>query len=343
MSDVKPTVSVVIVNYNGGQLLNECVQSLRGQTYPIERILIVDNASTDGSLAVVEMFPGVEKMPLGYNSGFAEGNNVAFERCDTDFVALLNPDAIADPHWLEELIATAAQHPEAGSFGCRQMQPGTDGLLDGTGDVYHASGLVWRRGYNRPMRARDLEAAPIFSACGGAVLYRTLAIKAAGGFDSRFFCYVEDVDLGFRLRLAGWQCRYVPSALVYHVGGVSSGGPQSEFSLYHGHRNLVWTFVKNMPGFLFWLFLPSHIALNVATVVIFAARGYGRILLKAKYDAVRGLSDMIRARKDLQANRKVGALSILKALDYSPIPNFRELRRKLNAVVQPVCRRLNRR
>jgi len=340
---MKSRVSVVVVNYNGGSLLNDCLRSLRDQTYPIERIFVMDNGSSDGSLASSDTYPNLEKVALGFNYGFAEGNNLAFERCETEFVALLNPDAVADPRWIQELVEAAEAHPEAGAFGSRQMQHGSESILDGTGDVYHASGLVWRRRYGKPVSPGDLQAGSVFSACGGAAFYRTAAIKAVGGFDRRFFCYVEDVDLGFRLQLAGWPCRYVPSALVHHVGGASTGGARSDFSLYHGHRNVVWTFVKNMPGLLFWLLLPAHVAMNIVTLIVFAARGYGRIIVKAKYDAVRGLPEVIRSRKAVQAGRRAGVLEIWKRLDFSPFAARANHRKLVPALLQEVCRRLHRR
>jgi len=240
-------VGVIVVNWNSGDLLLPCVESIVGQTIAPERVLIVDNASTDGSLGdLEERFPQVEVLRQPVNRGFACGNNIAIEKLvDVDWIALLNPDAIAYPDWLENLLASARQHPTVVSFGSKMLRPGSD-VLDGTGDVYHVSGLAWRRDHGAKDTLVDHGADQIFSPCGAAAFYRRDALKAAGGFDSRFFCYMEDVDLGFRLRLLGHQSLYVPNAVVEHVGsGIT--GRRSDFSVYFGHRNLYGRTLKICP------------------------------------------------------------------------------------------------
>ena len=148
------------------------------------------------------------------------------------------------------------------------------------------------------------------------------------GFDEDFFCYFEDVDLGFRLRLAGHRCLLVPDAVVYHVGSATTGGQHGDFAVYHGHRNLVWTYVKNMPGALFWLLLPAHIALNLVTIVWFSLRGQGAVILKAKRDALCGLPRMWKKRRDIQKYRTASAVEIWKALDKSFWPCLSQFRRR---------------
>ena len=128
----------------------------------------------------------------------------------------------------------------------------------------------------------------VFSPCAAAALYRRDALDDVGGFDERYFCYVEDVDLGFRLRLRGHGCLYVPDAVVHHVGSGTTGRG-SDFTTYHGHRNLVWTFFKDMPGPLLALYLLPHLVLNLATIAWFATHGRARLILRTKWDALRGL------------------------------------------------------
>jgi GT2 family glycosyltransferase len=134
-------------------------------------------------------------------------------------------------------------------------------------------------------------------------LYRRQALVGVGRFDEDYFCYVEDVDLGFRLRLAGHKALYVPDAVVHHIGSATTGGQQSDFVVYHGHRNVVWTFVKDMPGLLFWLLLPLHVLMNLASILWFALRGRGGVILRAKRDALLGLPKMWRKRQAIQAAR----------------------------------------
>jgi len=317
-----PGVTVVIVNWNSGDLLKRCLSALARQTVPPDKILVVDNGSRDGSAEGAGQWPNVELREMGRNLGFAGGNNEAFKDCATDFVALLNPDALPEPDWLEKLLAAARLHPEFAAFGSRQMAADSFDVLDGTGDVYHLSGKVWRRGKGQPYRKQDELPCEIFSPCACAALYRREALLSVGGFDGDFFCYVEDVDLGFRLRLAGYKALYVPDAVVHHVGSATTGGQHSDFSVYHGHRNLVWTFVKNMPGLLFWGLLPLHMLLNLVSVAYFALRGRGRVMLKAKRDALKGLPHMLQKRRAIQRVRKASTLGIWQALDKS-WPPFR--------------------
>lgn len=155
----------------------------------------------------------------------------------------------------------------------------------------------------------------VFSPCAAAAMYRTKMLLNSGGFDEDFFCYLEDIDLGFRLRLMGYRCLLIPSARVRHVGSATSGGPQSDFVMYHGHRNLVWTFIKNMPALLFWLLLPYHLILNIASLVWFAMKGQGRIMLKAKFDAVKGVPKMWQKRRSIQASRVASITDIWHSMD----------------------------
>ncbi|NPU85304.1 MAG: glycosyltransferase family 2 protein [Syntrophaceae bacterium] len=309
------SITVIIVNWNGGKLLAECLRGLDAQTVRPDRILLADNGSSDGSLDLVREFRNVTVLEMHENLGFAAANNRALAACDTEFVAFLNPDAFPASDWLEQLLAAADARPDVASFGSRQMRHGTPGVLDGIGDVYHMSGLAWRDRYGERQQPGDLVAREIFSPCAAAAMYRRQALVAIGGFEEDFFCYLEDVDLGFRLRLAGHKAMYVPDAVVHHVGSAATGGQNSNFAVYHGFRNQVWTFVKNMPGALFWLLLPLHIVLNLASIAVFTMGGQGKVILKAKWDALLGVPRMWRKRKSIQAERIASSSAIWRILD----------------------------
>lgn len=312
---IQSTVTVIVVNWNGGAFLDECLVRLKQQSLLPARILVMDNGSTDGSAERAQQVPGVTVRMLGANLGFAVANNRALDECDTDLVALLNPDAFPDADWLMRLVSAARTFPDVAVFGSRQMVHGLPATLDGIGDIYHISGLVWRDGHSRAQCAADDVGGEIFSPCACAVLYRRDALVRAGGFDEDYFCYVEDIDLGFRLRLAGHICLYVPNAVVHHVGSASSGGQHSDFSVYHGHRNLIWTFIKNMPGVLFWALLPLHVLLNIITVAYFSMRGQGKVIWRAKRDAIKGIPRMWRKRCSIQSNRRATIIDIWRVLD----------------------------
>lgn len=309
------SVTVLIVNWNSGSLLAKCLQHLGAQTIQPGHVLVVDNASSDDSASNAEGFIGITVLSMNENLGFAAGNNRALAVCDSEFVALLNPDAFPETDWLECLLTAADSYPDVPAFGSRQLCQGNPEVLDGIGDSYHMSSLVWRDRHGARQQESDLVSREIFSPCAAAALYRRQALMDVGGFDEDFFCYVEDVDLGFRLRLAGHKAMYVPDAVVHHVGSATTGGQHSDFSVYHGHRNLVWTFVKNMPGALFWLLLPLHFLMNLYIVVRFMARGQGSVILRAKWDAIKGLPKIWAKRRQIQAGRVAKVKDIWRVLD----------------------------
>jgi GT2 family glycosyltransferase len=321
-------IAVVIVNWNGGDDLGGCLEALARQERPPDRVLVVDNASTDGSLErALPALPAAEAIRLGANVGFAAANNAAMRLCaDCDLVALLNPDAFPAPSWLARLAAAAEAHPDCAAFASQLRSAREPDRLDGVGDVYHVSGLVWRDGHGAPLVPAD-RPREVFSACAAAALYRRQALVEIGGFDERYFCYVEDVDAGFRLRLRGHRCLYVPEAVAHHVGSATTGRG-SDFSTYHGHRNLVWTFFKDMPWPLLALYLPQHVALNVLSVAWFSARGQGRAILRAKWDALRGLPAVLRDRREVQRQRRIGSRDLRGAMARGSFTPFSRLVRR---------------
>lgn len=309
------TIAVLIINWNGGNLLRRCLESLDRQRRRPDHIVVVDNASTDQSLQLADAaLRQVELIRLGTNVGFARANNLAARAARRfDALALLNPDAFAEPGWLEALADAADREPSAAAFASQMRLASAPKVLDGAGDSYHVSGRAWRNGHGVPAAQWPAANAEVFAPCAAAALYRREAFEDVGGFDEQFFCYFEDVDLGFRLRLRGYRCVYVHTALVEHV---SSGltGYRSDFAVYHGERNAVWTFVKDMPGPLFWLYLPQHVALNLAALFYYPFRGQGRVVWKAKLDALRGLAPVLERRRLVQATRRADARAIRRAL-----------------------------
>jgi len=303
-------VGLIIVTHNAAALVERCLRAVALQSRRPDRIVVVDNASHDDTRsrvadAATALALTAEVIEQRENVGFAHANNLAVDTLDDcDWVALLNPDAYPEPAWLQSLLAAAARHPAAAALTSRLMRDGAAEVLDGAGDEYHVSGLVWRRGHGQALSqvAGALVERRVIAACAAAAIYRRQEWLDAGGFDPRFFCYVEDVDLSFRLCLRGHECWYVPGAVAHHVGSATTGAG-SAFSVYHGHRNLVWAFVKNMPGPLLALHLPGHVVATAVGLVWFVARGRGRAYLAAKRDALRGLSWLWRARREVQRTR----------------------------------------
>lgn len=312
-------VTVIIVNFNGGDMVCQCLAALARQSFQDFATVVVDNNSTDSSVAAIRaQHPDVQVLVLERNAGFAGGVNHALRsHAPGALVALLNPDAFPAVDWLEKLVAAAHSHPEFAAFGSRMFSDAEQQHLDGVGDAYHVSGLPWRQGHGCRNSAQHDQAREIFAPCAAAALYRRSALEAVGLLDEDYFLYVEDVDLGFRLRLAGYRALYIPLASIQHVGSAFVGR-NSDFQVYHGHRNLVWVYVKNMPGALFWLFLPLHIALNLVTLVWFGLRGKGGLMLRAKRDALLGIPNYWAKRQAVQKQRKVGIWAILRQLSWNP-------------------------
>ncbi len=309
------TVAILIVNWNGGDLLRQCLDSVAQQRQSPDHIVVVDNASRDDSLErASRQLQHVELLRLASNVGFARANNIAAQAARRfDAFALLNPDASAEPGWLEALVSAAEHWPDAGSYASQIRLASAPQYPEGAGDSYPVSGRAGRFGPGTSWAEWPQVDVEVFAPCAAAALYRRDAFEEAGGFDERYFCYFEDVDLGFRLRLRGYRSVYVHSAVVRHVSSGLSGY-RSNFAVYHGERNAIWTFVKNMPGPLFWLYLPQHIALNLAALLYYPSRGQGKVALKAKIDALRGLPWVIKERRRVQLKRRVGAWTLRRAL-----------------------------
>jgi GT2 family glycosyltransferase len=291
---VPERVGVVVVTYQSAATVQRALDCLCRQTRLPDRVVVFDNASSDATVSLVSELARsgpveVEVVRNATNLGFAAANNRAVDRlADCNLIALVNPDVFAEPDWLAALLRAAVAHPEAASFASRLMLEDEPGCLDGAGDVYHVSGLHWRHGHGRSLETvpEALTSHEVFSACAAAALYRRADWARQGGFDERFFCYSEDVDLGFRLQRSGRRCWYVADAVARHLGSASSG-VRSAFAVYHGHRNLEWTYFKNMPRRLAWRYAPLHALAVIAGLAAATLRGRLRPYLRAKRDAMR--------------------------------------------------------
>ena len=262
MSKVQPFFSVLIVNYNADELLQSAINSLKNQTFRDFEVVLVDNNSSDSSVDDLDLIgvPEIRVLRENENHGFARGNNLGARDANGKWLALLNPDAVADPNWLTEIHRATARHEDCRVFACSQINMDEPGLLDGAGDAYFAFGIPWRGGFEHPISALPNEDSQCFSPCGASAVYERDLFLSLGGFDERFFCYCEDVDLGMRLQMSDEKCVFLPDALVHHKGSATSGR-YSYFTMYHGFRNRTWAYLKNMPLAVLLLTLPGHIAL----------------------------------------------------------------------------------
>ena len=241
------SVAVIIVNYNSGALLSRCLKSLSDQTLCADELVVVDNASTEAeSQSMLDAITTATVIRSEQNLGYGGAINLAVRKIDTtDYIVCLNPDAFPEPDWLEAMVNAADSHPGYGSFASLMLREDDTSVVDGAGDELHFTGIPWRRFHQQELHD-NLQTEPVFSACAGAALYRTVLFNQLGGFDDVYFMYVEDIDLGFRLQLAGHPCLFVRDAIVHHIGSAVTG-EGSDFSVYFGHRNLVYCYFKNMP------------------------------------------------------------------------------------------------
>ena len=217
-------VAVVIPNYQGERWLPGVLDSVAAQTVAPAVVVVVDDGSTDGSLALLAgRFPQVRVIALGSNGGFARTANAGIAAVEAEAVALVNTDVVLAPDWLERAAAALATSPQTVAVATKMVDLDDPSLLYDAGDVLRRDGACEQRGRFERDEGRHDAPGEVFSACAGAALYRRAAVLAAGGFEERFGTYLEDVDLGLRLRLAGGRCRWEPRAVARHAGGGSSG------------------------------------------------------------------------------------------------------------------------
>ena len=331
------SVSILLLTWNSAAYLPRCLRCLQDQTFKNFEVVIIDNGSTDGCVDGIESrWPGLSLrvVRLSQNTGFTAGNNLGARLATGEWLALLNTDAFPEPTWLENLLRAVRHSQQYSFFASRQVSAIDSSLLDGDGDAYHVSGLAWRWGLGYPVNSRGLENREVFGACAAAALYKRDIFLQVGGFDEDLFSYLEDVDLSFRLRLMGHRCLYVADAVVYHIASASLG-IASDFAIYHANRNLVWIWLRNMPGHLFWRFLPQHLLANLIYIGYYLLRGRGRVSIRSKLDAARGLRRALEKRRQTQCQRVASDAEILTSMEhgwFEPYNRGVELRRALKKI-----------
>jgi GT2 family glycosyltransferase len=298
-------VSVVIPTWNGWEMLRSALESLSEQTYQDFSVVVVDNGSRDGTLEhLAAEWPAVHVVAFSENRGFAPAVNAGIHAGTAPLVALVNNDVELEPRWLEAIVAGLESHPRAGSATGRMLAFHRRDVIDDAGNSFSWYGVGSARGKGEPDDGRYRDPEAVFSACGGAGLYRRVALADVGLFDEDFFAYAEDLDWGMRAQLAGWGCRYVPDAVSYHVGAGTSSR-SGDFSRYLTLRNSLWLVVKGFPRAA--LLRHAHrLTLFVVGTVGLAVARRETAELRGLRDAVRGLPRMLRKRREVQGRRRAG-------------------------------------
>ncbi|MDX6581342.1 MAG: hypothetical protein QOI10_526 [Solirubrobacterales bacterium] len=299
-----PSVSVVIPSWNGREQLEDVLESLAAQEFDDFETIVVDNGSTDGSVAsLAERWPQVRVLALEENRGFAGAVNAGIAAGDSEFVALLNNDVELAPGWLAATTAALKREPSAASIASKLLEWSRRNVLDGAGDLVGWDGYCVRRGKGERDRGQYDGSPWVLSACAAAALYRRQALEEVGPFDERFFAYIEDVDWGLRAQLAGWDCFYEHTAVAYHVGGESSSRIAG-FELFHCHRNILLMMVKDFPTPALIAFVPWALVRRLGSLARAQYRGDAAVLLRAWGAATRELPGALDARRSIQARRK---------------------------------------
>lgn len=316
----QPLVSVIVVNYNGLRFLQKCLDSLLAQSYKNMEVVLVDNCSADGSTSFVKAnYPSVRLIENDANLGFALANNIGIQSSHGELIATLNNDTEVTPRWLGSLVQAATNDDGVGMCASKMLFMKSPGIIDSTGICISRSGACWDRGMFES-DSGQYASGEVFGPCAGAALYKKKMLDEIGLFDEDFFAYMEDVDLAFRGRLAGWKCLYVPEAVVYHFHG-GTAGYGSEFTIYYGNRNIVWNVVKNYPMPMLLTSLPFIVCRNLAVIPYYTARGHGVTILRSKADAVKGLPGILAKRRNWRpAKRKIDSF----ILTWAKLPRAEE-------------------
>ena len=269
------TVTVVIPNYNGKKYLDDCLRSLKKQTYSDFRVIIVDNGSTDGSAEyIMGKYPDVEVIALDENTGFANAVNVGIKAADSEYVFLLNDDTVCDERAIEALVRTMNREKKFFSVQAKLLQLKNPEFIDDCGDYYCALGWAFSPGRDKKSSFLTKQTA-VTSACAGAAIYRRALFDEIGYFDEKHFCYLEDVDIGYRARIKGYINACDPDALVYHAGSGTSGSRYNSFKVELTAGNNLYFIYKNMPVLQIIINLPFIIAGIIIKHVFYVRKGLG--------------------------------------------------------------------
>jgi GT2 family glycosyltransferase len=312
-----PRVSVIIPTWNGADMLAVALESLDLQVYRDFETVVVDNGSTDGTIAMLDArFERVRQVRLPENRGFASAVNEGICAARGEILVLMNNDVRAEPGWLGALVAALDAHPEAGSVASRMLDAKRPGIIDAAGDTMAL--MAWNVGRGEPDGARFAVGREVLSACAGAAAYRRAMLDRIGVLDESYFAWFEDVDLGIRAQLAGWRCWYEPGAVVHHLGSATAAR-MSTTKTYFTVRNAMLLFFKTMP-------LRRIAAWGIPMLVwplldpIMSGRS-PRVTVRAWLAFWRMLPGVLRARRSVFAAGAPGAGHLLRLLE-SPWSDF---------------------
>jgi len=327
MAKQTPLVSVVIVNWNGEDLLPTCIQSVVDQQYSSIEIIVVDNASTDSSVqAIARNFPNVTVIQNSFNAGFAQGCNRGAEIARGEFILFLNTDAWLETDFFAPIIERFQTDPSIAAITPKLLRADDPARLDSCGSLWSVSTWLYHFGYGKDAAEEIYNVPQLFFALKGAVLMiRTSSFRGVGGFDNDFWCYYEETDLCHRLWLAGYTCMYYPKSTAYHQGAATAKKVNNAFIHYHNFKNQLQSFIKNFSLLnLSWI-LPTHILLMVFLSAAWAMQGKIQHALSG-YRAIgwtmQHLRAILKKRNATQKMRRIPDHAYLPLVTSTPSPSF---------------------
>jgi GT2 family glycosyltransferase len=310
-----PLLSVIIPNWNGARHLPTCLGSLRRQTYPNLEVILVDNASSDESVTLVQHeYPEVVLLQLDRNLGLTGGINRGVQVARGEIIAPLNNDTEVSPAWAEALVTALLDHPDAGMAASKMLLFDQRDTIHSAGDAYGVDGIPINRGVWQKDQGQFDDDEYIWGGCGGAVAYRRAMLDDIGLLDEDLFMYCEDVDLNWRAQLAGYKCVFAPRAVVYHHLSATGGG---EIASFYTGRNTLWVLAKNYPGQLLRRHWRSVVRaqFRIARDALQARQGAAaRARLRGQIAGLLGLPRWFGKRRAIQAMRRVSLETIERML-----------------------------
>lgn len=311
-----PAAAVIIPNYNGQHLLPTCLGSLRRQTFRDFETVVVDNASTDASVALVRRdFPELTVLQMPTNTVFSGAVNAGIRATSTPLVVLLNNDTEADEAWLDELVGAADKHDAYDCFASKLLLFDRRNVLHSAGDFYGVDGIPGNRGVWQEDQGQFDGQQEVFGACGGAAAYRRSMLDQVGLFDEDLIGYCEDVDLNWRLRLSGHRCLFVPTARVYHRLSATGGGPRAS---YLCGRNFILVLAKDVPGAVLrrnWRRIAGAQLRLAFDALLHVREPAARARLRGQLAALPALPRFLAKRRAIQDSARVSDEEILHMLD----------------------------
>ena len=273
--------TVIIPNYNGIKFIENCMKALERETSAKYHICVVDNGSTDGSREWVEKNCSyAQVISLKENTGFCGAVNAGIAACKTPYVILLNNDTEVEFGFVKALEDALESGKDSFSVSAKMVDMNEPDVLDGAGDLYCALGWAFARGKGKNVKGHFEKAEEIFSACGGAVIYRKEVLDKIGSFDNNHFAYLEDCDLGYRAQIYGYRNYYTPEAVVKHAGSGVSGSKHNEFKVSLSSKNSIYLIYKNMPLLQIIVNLPFLIPGFLVKYLFFIKKGLGHTYSK---------------------------------------------------------------